>query len=142
MRKRRAPVLECIHDAGAEVAADLRDDILAEVPPHDVATERKGQTRVLEPPGTEVLPEMEPIVRVRQLALMDEKPDVHTSRVHRILDLVERHDDGLELRLVEPEREVRRGEEAGNRDSPAAKRGARVGRGGLARDEAGAVAVT
>ncbi len=43
---------------------------------------------------------------------MDQQPRIDGAGRHGLLNLVERHDDELEVRLVEAQRQVRRGQRA------------------------------
>ena len=49
----------------------------------------------------------EPAPRIRQLAFMDDQPGVRAPAFHRVEDLVERHDDVLELAEIKLQREKR-----------------------------------
>ena len=91
----------------------LRTQIAAD----DVAAERKRQTGgVIGPPLAEVDDLPEALLGVGQLPLVNEQPGVRLAVEDHLLDLVERHDGELEARLVQPQRQVRRGERAWYRD--------------------------
>ena len=73
-------------------------------------------------------------VGIGELALVDQEPDLHVAPVHRVLDLVEGHHHRLDIGLVEPEREPRRGESPGTATRRPLRRVARIGRAGPARE--------
>ena len=94
------------------------------------------------PPGAEILPEVEPGVGVGELPFMDQQARPRRRpRSTAVLDLVERHDHRVDVRLVELERQVGGGEEPRDGDLAPAERRARVGRRRLARHQPRAVAV-
>jgi hypothetical protein len=68
---------------------------------------------------------------------VDDEPRLHRPGLHRLLDLVERHDVVLHVRRVEAEREERGRERPRNRDAHAIERR----RQRLARDDDRAVAI-
>ena len=98
----------------------------AEVLAHDVAAERKRQAGLAEPPFAEVDDEVQAVVAERELAFVDQQPDIHLAVDDRVFDLIERRDDGLEVRLVEAEREIRARERPGDGDALARARRSRV----------------
>ena len=65
--------------------------------------------------------QVQAVVGVGELALVNQEPDIHPASVHGGLDLIERHDHRFEVGLVEPEREIGRGEQAGHGDALAAQ---------------------
>ena len=98
----------------------LRDHLGPEIAADDVAAERQRQAAgPLRPPLAEVDDLCKPFVLVRQLALVDQQPGLRLAVEHRLLNLIERHDDELEIRLVDPQRQVGGGQRAGNRDAAA-----------------------
>ena len=63
---------------------------------------------------------MEAVVGEGELALVDQQADVDLAVDDGVLDLIERRDDGLEIRLEQPQRQVRAGQQPGDRDALAA----------------------
>ena len=60
---------------------------------------------------------MEALAVERQLAFMDNKPGVDGALAHGVHDLVEGHDDGLEIGLEKAEREKGAGQLARDGDA-------------------------
>src|SRR5881296_3247820 len=129
VREGLGAVREAVLNAGLEVAGDVPHQRVSQVATHDIAAERQRQARLVVPPFAEIDPEVQPAVRVRQLALVDEEPRVRPTRRHVLLDLIERHDDVARRRLIQLEREVRRGELAWDCDeeAPGTERRPRIG---------------
>ena len=98
----------------------LRNHLRPEIPADDVAAERQRQPAgPLRPPLAEIHDLPQPFVLVRELPLVDQQSGLGLAVEHRLLNLIERHDDVLEVRLVDAQREVGRRERAGNRDAAA-----------------------
>src|SRR5213079_906454 len=71
VREGLGAVREAVLNAGLEVAGDVPHQRVSQVATHDVAAERQRQARLVVPPFAEIDPEVQPAVRVRQLALVD-----------------------------------------------------------------------
>ena len=90
----------------------------AEVAAHHVAAQRQRQPRLLLPPHAEIDDEVQPLILERQLPLVDDKPRVIFSFLHRLEDLVEGQDFvGEPLRQQQAQGEERRGQRAGHGDA-------------------------
>ena len=61
----------------------------------------------LRPPLAEVDDLLQPLVLIRQLPFVDQQAGLGLAVEHGLLNLVERDDDVLEVRLVEPQRQIR-----------------------------------
>src|SRR5206468_8219561 len=122
----------------AQVARDLAHDPGAQVAPDDIAAERERETGLLEPPCAEVLPELEALLGVGQLALVNQEPDLGFAREDGGADPIERDHQRLHFGLEKPEGEVGRGPEPGYGDPLSPERGARIGGPRAGGDEAGA----
>ena len=121
------PMFECVHDAGAQVTADLFDHRAPKIAAYDVATEREGQSGLSEPPFAGVDPELETVIGVGELAFVDQQSEVDFAPLHGAFDLVERCHDRFEIRLPESKGQIGRRQQAGNRDPLSSGSGARVG---------------
>ena len=73
---------------------------------------------------------MQPPIGVRELALVDEEAGVRPACRHVVLDLIERYDDVTGRRLIQLEREKRRGQLAWHRDHHAWRSEGRARSGG------------
>src|SRR5882762_5631670 len=129
VREGLGAVGEAVLNAGLEIPGDVPHQRVSQVAAHDVATERQRQARLVVPPFAEVDPEVQPAVGVGELPLVDEEPRVRAAHRHVLLDLIERYDDVARRRLVQLERQKRRGELARDRDehAPRTERRARIG---------------
>src|SRR5919204_1043041 len=72
MVERGLSVLESIRDAFVQVTGDRSHEWIAEVAANDVPSERQRQPRLSEPPFTQVCYQMKAVVRIRELAFVDE----------------------------------------------------------------------
>ncbi len=82
-----------------------------------VAAERKGQAGLVAPPLAEVEQFDEAVIGVGQLALVDDEAGIELAGDDGGNDLVEGDDGGLDLGGEELERQVSRGERAGDGDA-------------------------
>ena len=97
------------------------DHLRTEVAADDVAAERQRQSAgVVGPPLAEVDDLLQPFLGIRQLPLVNEQPRVGLALEHGLLNLVEGNDHVFEVGLVEPQRQVRGRQRAGNGDAGAA----------------------
>ena len=120
-------VRQRVRDAVVQQLRDLGDHLRPEVAPDDVAAERQRQPAgALGPPLAEIDDLPQPFVLIRQLALVDQQAGLGAAVEHRLTDLVERHDDVLEVRFVDPQRQVGGRQRARNRDAAALDRGRAV----------------
>src|SRR5436190_582335 len=71
------------------------------------------------PPLAEIHDLLQPVVGVRELPFVDQQAGLRLALQDEVLDLVEGHDEILEVGLVEPQREVRGRQRAGDRDRAA-----------------------
>src|SRR5207249_2644251 len=110
---------EAVLNAGFEIPGDVPHQRLSQVATHHVATERQRQSRLVVPPFAQVDPQMQAAVGVGELPLVDEEPRLRATRRYVLLDLIERHDDMARGRLVQLERQKRRGELARDGDEQA-----------------------
>jgi hypothetical protein len=96
---------------------DLDHQRRAKIASDDVAAERQRQTaRPLRPPLTEIHNLAEPVIRIRQLPLVNQQTRFDSSLDDRRLNLVERHDHVVERRLVDAQGEVGGRQRARNRN--------------------------
>src|SRR5688572_27764252 len=91
---------------------ELRSEVLSD----DVATQWEGKAGLLEPPGAHVFDQGQAFGGVGQLPFMNKEAEVDTAVLDRRLDFVERRRHRDEVRLVEAQREISRGQRAGDRD--------------------------
>ena len=96
---------------------DSRDDQLRpEIAANHVAAERQRQAaRALGPPLAEVDELPQPLLLVGELPFVNQQPRLDLAVAHGLEDLVERHHHVLDVRLVEPQRQERGRQRAGNR---------------------------
>ena len=79
---------------------------------NDVAAEGQGKAVVLPtPPDAEVFADLQTFILIRELAFVDDEADVGLAGAHGLEDLVEGHDDVIEVLrgLAEPELECEEG---------------------------------
>src|SRR5215212_2063540 len=103
-------MLQTIDDARAQVSCDLLDYLGSEIPANCIAAQRQRQPGILQPPGPEIGPEMQTGVTIGELSFMDEQSDVHIAPMHCLLDLIERNYLRNAIRLIQLQRQIRRGE--------------------------------
>src|SRR5262245_2758831 len=110
MRKR-------VGDAVVQHLRHLADQLGSEIAADDVAAERQRKpARALVPPLAEIDDLAQAVLGVRQLPFVDEQARVGLAVGDEPLDLIERHDDVLEIGLVESQREIGGRQRAGNRN--------------------------
>ena len=129
-------------DRAREAPRDASDRLLADVLPHDVPAERERQAGLVLPESAEVGEEPEALVLPGELPLVNEDARVHLAARDGLADPIERDEDSFAFGDVETERESRRRQRSGQRDTAAAEIGERARRARVVpRDEARAVAV-
>src|SRR6266851_4617530 len=114
MLQRFWPVGEAVDDARLQIAGDGWQQLRAEIAAHHVAPERQGQPRLAAPPFSHVRPQMQPALSERELTLVDQHAGVGAAGRDVVLDLIERHNHGPHLRLVELQGKPGSRERAGN----------------------------
>src|SRR3954471_21254131 len=112
--ERALSMIESVGDALAEMPRHFLLSLPRHVFANDVAAEWEWQTGFLEPPGAHVGDEVEAFVLVGELAFVDQQAGIHIAALHHLLDLIEGYDHRREVRLVEPERQVRAGHHSGD----------------------------
>src|SRR5258708_7477102 len=120
------------------MARNLPPNIYPQVLSDDVPTQRQRWARLLKPPFAHVRHQVQPPVRERQLPLMNEESHVDIAVHYGILDLIERREHRLKIRLVQAKGEVRAGQRTRNGNSLALHG---VATGCLARDKARSIAI-
>src|SRR5258707_4799202 len=120
------------------MARNLPPNIYVQVLSDDVPTQRQRKARLLKPPRAHVRHQVQTTIRERQLALMNEESHVDIAVHDGILDLIERREHGLKIRLVQAKGEVCTGERPRNGNSLAPHR---VATGCLTRDEPRSIAI-
>jgi hypothetical protein len=94
-----------------------------EVAPDHVPAERQRQPAgPIRPPLAEVHDLLQPFVRVGELTLVNQQSSRDGTFPNLVLDLIERHDDVVDRRIEETQREKRRGQLAGNGDADTLER--------------------
>src|SRR5688500_118118 len=114
------------------------DKLRSQVLSNDVSAKWEREAGLLKPPLAHVREQVQAAVLEGQLSFVNEQAGVDIAALHDILDLVERGGHRHEIRLPEPEGEIRGRQRAGNGDAGA---GERLTRAGLACDEAWAISV-
>src|SRR3982751_3744988 len=105
--ERALSMIESVRDALAEMPRHFLLGLARHVLANDVAAEWKRQAGFLQPPCAHVGDEVKAFVLVGELAFVDQQTRIDIAALHRLLDLIERDDYGREIRLVEPERQIR-----------------------------------
>src|SRR5688500_11730873 len=132
------PVLQSVRNALPEMAGNRPNQIGTEVLTDDVSAKRQRQPGRTKPPLTHVGDQLESPRLVRQLTLVDDHSGVHVARQDCVLDLVEGHVHGFDLRLKQTECQGSRGQGPGGGDALA---GELLGAVGLPGDQSGPVLV-
>src|SRR5689334_24097086 len=131
-------MVQAKRDAVVQEAREGVDVCGAEIPPDDVSTEgQRKPARSVRPPLAEIDDLLQSFFCVRQLTLVNQQTGLDGSAVHFFLDLVERHDDELDIRVEQPQRQKGRRQLAWNRDADAFERRRAI----LTSDDDGTVAV-
>src|SRR5687768_15172338 len=131
-------MLKSIGYTGVQVSRNSRYKLRSQVLSDDVAAEWEGKPRLLKPPLAHVCQQVKPAVLEGELTLVNEETRIDVPSFDHVLDLIEGHGDRDEVRLPQPEGEVRGCQRAGNGDSTPDER---LTRSRLARDQTRAVPV-
>ena len=91
VRHRLAAIVETWSSIELEDGRQIGEHVVAEIAPRDVRAQRQRQARLQEPPLAEVEHLLQALVRVRELALVDDEADVRVACLHLVENLVERH---------------------------------------------------
>ena len=130
-------MVQGVLDAVAHRLGDDSERLCAQRAADGVAAQRQHQAGGLAPPDAQVKNLVKAARAVGELALVDDKPCLKVAGQDRRDDLIEGNGDGLKLRIEDFERQVGRGERAGDGDLDAAQL---LGCQRLAGDDHGSVA--
>src|SRR5206468_7929855 len=108
----RQPVVDAFANYFAQISTDRRRNILA----HDISTKGQWQPGLLLPPLAKVDDFLKSRFLVGELSLVNDQPNVCLPCAHRVENLIEWHNDVIELPKKKLQREKCAGHRAGHSD--------------------------
>jgi hypothetical protein len=100
-------MVQPIGDAGSQMLGDLAGQLRSKVLPDDIPAEWQWKSSFGVPPLAKVDDEVQPAFGKRELAFVNEEPEIHVAIGDSVFDLIEGRRDRLKVRLVQSECEIR-----------------------------------
>src|SRR4051812_32624171 len=107
MIERALSVIKSVSNALTKVPGHLFLNIAGHVLSDDVAAQRQWKAGLFHPPSAHIGYEVETFILIGKLTFVDQQAGIDVATLDGPLDLIEGHHNGLEVRLVQLQREVR-----------------------------------